>query len=501
MRMQHWSKWVMALLVNAACVASAPAQDYPSNVSQAADIYQSSAGEEIPATQSGQPMEAGYYPGYSNEYGAYPVQPWPDISPYDYSFDQTYQGDDGLWYRRTNNRQVEHYFGVEYFNAAIKRPKSGQKSGFVGASTSNTTSVYDWTARELFGQIVHLPQKDINAPFTTEAFGSDENRPGVRARFGAINPDDSGWEVLGFYAGADEQAAAFTQGSLNRSPDQFASNGEGPLEFFTDGMIPPTIVFVQGSMFPDFGRLPFDEGVKMSFNSQAWGGEFNYYSTPIQNDSGTSNIHGSVGVRYMGIWEEFGFEGSDSGYSEIVILPDGRLFQISPYTTTVNSRLQSHLVGPQLGLKWELGGKKLKLVTEVKGSIAANFEENELRYSGYGLEVTQQSDLIPVDPTEGREKVVHVDYAPIFEASFMAEFPIMQYLPVTNKMPGFRDAQFRIGYTFTQAWRIRRPAQSIEYSAPVPYLTTNRDNWHVSGMVAGFTWTYYSGSSLVRIKI
>ncbi len=488
MRMQHWSKWVMALLVNAACVATCPAQDYPVDVTNPSDVYESTPGNPGEgAVESGLPMDAGQFTGYSNEYGAYPVQPWPEVSPYDYSFDQTYY-DNGLWYRRTNRRQKNYFFGLEFYNAEIKRPQSGVKGGFVGSEVTNAESVYDWTARELLGQVVSIPEKNFDLPVTTEAFGADNSRPGLRTRFGAINPDDSGWEVVGFWAPTDEQSVSFSQGSLNREPDNFASNGEGPFDIFIfddEG----NIEFVAASQFPDYGRLPFDEGVVMTFNSQAWGGDFSYYTTPAEYCDGISKFHGSFGVRYLGIWEDFGFSGSDSGYSNIVVTPDGRMYQVSPYTTEISSSLTSHLVGPQLGLKWVLGGEKLKLTTEVKGSIAANFETNNLRYTSYGLDPTLQSRLRDGDPRNGRDVKNDVSYAPIFEFTFMADLPVMQYLPVFKRLPGFNESVFRIGYNYTQAWRIRRATQAITYYAPEPRLNNDRDSWHVGGLVAGFTWT------------
>ncbi len=365
------------------------------------------------------------------------------------------------------------------------------KGGFIGAEVVNSTSVYDWTARELLGQIQHIPEKDFNTPLSTQDFGYNNSRPAMRGRFGAINPDDSGWEAVGFWVPGSEQNASSTQGSLNRTPDEFASNGEGPFDIFLFDFSadPPELIFVAASEFPDFGRLPFDEGVVMTFNSQSWGGELNFYTTPAQYKDGLSNFHASYGVRYLGISEQFGYQGSDSGYSEIVIDPDGRLYQISPYTTSISSKMTSNLVGPQLGLKWALGGDNLKLITEVKGSIAANFESNELRYTGYGLKETRQSLLQNVDPRNGRDEDTDVSYAPIFEVSFMAELGVMQNLPLFKRLPGFNNSKFRIGYNYTQAWRIRRPTQAVSYYAPEPRLNDSRDSWHVGGLVAGFTWT------------
>ncbi|WP_339907784.1 hypothetical protein [Symmachiella dynata] len=488
MRMQHWSKWVMALLVNAACVATAHAQDYPVDVTDQSGVYQPQAGTgTVEATQMGTPMDAGQFTGYSSGYGSDPVQPWPEVSPFDNSFDQTYY-DEGMWYRRTNRRQQDFYIGVDFFNAQVKRPHSGNDGGFVGAEVSNETSVYDWTAREFLGQIMHLPDKDINNPVSTQEFGYNNSRPAIRGRFGVINPDDSSWEVVGFWVPGDEQTTFTAQGSLDRTPDDFASNGEGPFDiFYVDGDGNP--VFTLASRFPDFGRLPFDEGVVMKFNSQSWGSELNFYTTPAQYKNGISNFHASFGVRYLGISEQFGYRGSDSGYSEAVVAPDGRQYQISPYTTDISSHMTSNMVGPQMGLKWALGGDNLKLITEVKGSIAANFESNKLRYTGYGLDPTLQSDLKNQDPLNGRDEDTDVTYAPIFEVSFMAELGVMQNLPVFKRLPGFNSSKFRIGYNYTQAWRIRRPAQAVTYYAPEPRLNDSRDSWHVGGLVAGFTWT------------
>ncbi|TWU14709.1 hypothetical protein CA54_35780 [Symmachiella macrocystis] len=501
MRMQHWSKWVMALLVNAACVATVHAQDYPVDVTDQSGVNQPQAGTgtgTVDATQMGTPMGAGQFTGYSGEYGSDPVQPWPEVSPFDNSFDQTYY-DEGLWYRRTNRRQTRHYFNMDFWAAKLKRPKSGQPDGLVGSTIVNQDNVYEWTIREVLGQPQFVPEKDFSNNFYTQEFGADATRASFRTQFGAVNADDSGWEISAFFAPSDsdkDQNVTVGPTGLNRTPDFGASVGEG-LATFNGG-------FVVTEVFPDLGSLSFDQGVIMHFDSKAWGGDINYYTTPIGNGHGNSDFHASMGIRYLGIWEDFGFQGSDSGFNERLIwVPDGRVYQISPFTTEVQSKLKSNLVGPQLGLKWALGGDSFKLTTEAKGSIAANFEENELRYTGYGLQPNNDliaadnplngfpnSNLRPGDPRAGRENEVNVDYAPIFEVSVMAEFGFMQYVPVLNKLPGFGDSKFRFGYAYTQAWRIRRAAQAVNYNAPFPILNEDRENWHVGGWTAGFNWNF-----------
>ena len=494
MRMQHLSKWVIALLVNAACVASTHAQDYPVDVTDDPRIYQTAANR---APDNSVPNAApGSYSGYSNEYGANPVQPWPGVSPYDYSIDQTYHGDDGLWYRNRNNRQTRYYFGLDFYNAKLKRPKSGQPGGVVGSTIVNKDNAYEWTVREILSQPQFAPDKDFTDTFSTEQFGSDEARPSLRTQFGAINADGSSWELAGFLAPGDEQTYYTGPTGLNRTPDFSASVGEGLATF--NG------AFVLTEVFPDLGSLPFDQGVIQTFDSKAWGGDLNYYTTPLGDDNGSSEFRASMGLRYLGLYENYGFQGSDSGFNERLIwVPDGRVYQVSPFTTRVQSKLMSNLVGPQVGMKWSIGGDTLKLTTEAKGSLAVNFEENELNYSAYGLQPNNNliaadsplfgfpnSNLRPGDRRQGREKKVDIDFAPVFEASIMAELSIMQHLPVLNKLPGMRESKFRFGYAYTQAWRIKRAAQAVTYNAPYPILNDDRESWNVGGWTAGFVWNH-----------
>jgi len=489
MRMQHWSKWVIALLVNAACVATSHAQEYPGG---AGSYY--GAPQTTTATPGGVPMEAGQYTGYSTDYGAYPVAPWPEVSPFDNSLDQTYW-ENGLWYRRTNREQNRMYFGLEYFNAKLKRPKTGQPSGLVGSPIVNEDNVYEWIVRELVGQPQNAPEKDQTMPFYTEELGSDEARPSVRGRIGETFADGSGWELAAFYAPGDEQKISFGPAVLNRKPRFDLSNGEGIATFRG--------AFVISEVFPDLGALVFDQGVIMAFDSEAWGTDLNFYTTPIGSHEEVSQFQGSFGLRYLGLTENFSWWGSDSGFQDRVQwLPDGRAYLVSPFTTRVRSRMLSNLLGPQLGVKWTLGGDNFKIITEAKGSIAINFEENELEYNAYGLQPNNEfvaaddspfgffnSDLRPGDPRDGQESDVRVDWAPIFEVSATAEMGFMEYMPVLNKLPGFRDSKFRFGYVYTQVWRMRRAAQAVDYFAPYPVLNDDRESWHVGGWTAGFVWT------------
>lgn len=503
MRMQHWSKWVWALMVTVASVASTHAQDFSVDTADGGGVYQDgdvnqTVWAEGGTANAGPEVNPAYFPGYSNEYGAYPVTPWPEVSPYDYSVDQTYY-ENGLWYRHQNRLQTRHYFGIDYYNAKLKRPKSGQPGGLVGSTIINEDNAYEWTVRELLGQPVSAPQKDFNQTFDTEQFGDDKARPSFRTQFGAIHADGSGWELAAFFAPSDsdeDQTVTFGPTGINRTPDFLASVGEG--------LVTATPTFVQGEVFPDLGSLPFDQGVIMTFDSKAWGSDLNYYTTPVSQTGGSSEFRASMGVRYLGIWEQFGFQGSDSGYQDnILFLPDGKAFQISPFTTSVQSKLLSQIIGPQLGLKWSVGGDTFRLTTEAKGSIAVNFQQNDLEYDNYGLQTNNgliaaddprfgfpNSDLRPGDPRKGREKDVTVDMAPVFEVAVMAELGIMQHVPLLNKLPGMGSSKFRVGYAYTQAWRIRRAAQAVDYRAPFPVLNDNNESWHVGGWTAGFNWVY-----------
>lgn len=512
MRMQHLSAWVGALLLNAACVVAAQAQD-ASYGAPSGGIIQVSATDPIQAVNpGGVPMGMPNYPGYSTDYGAYPTMPWPETSPFDYSIDQTYI-ENGLWYNRKNKRQQRAYIGVDFFNAVMKRPTSGQPGGLIGTQTGvnsvlggvddddadddaapQNPSVYDFTARGLVGQVVHIPQKDdIIAPHYTEEFGADNAHNALRLRTFFVNPDDSGFELTGFYVAGDRQVVTAEQGSIDRKRDQFASAGEGPHESFGGG------VFFAQTPFIDAGRLVYDQGFEMDFDSQAWGSEVNFLTSSISSSQGLGDFHGLFGVRYLGIWEEFGITAWDSGFSEIVINPDGRTYQVSPFTTTIDSGLTSHLIGPQIGLRWEIGGENLKLTTEVKGSIAANLERRRLNADGYGLDInsdeggfvtTTATFIEPADPRSTSLEENNVTVSPILGVEFMAQMPVMKWIPVVNTLPLAREAQFRIGWSYTQAWRVNRAAQSIEYNAPLPRLTTDRDSWHVQGLTAGFDWVY-----------
>jgi len=488
MRMQHWSKWVMALLVNAACVATAHAQDYPVDVTDQSGVNQPQAGiGTVDTTQMGTPMGAGQFTGYSNGYGSDPVQPWPEVSPFDNSFDQTYY-DEGLWYRRTNRRQTEHFFGLDYFNATPKRPKSGQQEGIIGIPSQNDHTAYAPLGRRFVGVPEDISSKQaIYAPHYSSDLGSAESRPGVIGRYGAIFADDSRFEVTGFYAakltGDSRQVFQAPFGTIDRSFDVTASVGEDSGDFITANGN-----FID--LFPDSGRLVFSDSFNMTFESNSWGAQANFLTTPVGGSESLGQLSAIFGVTYLAISERFGIEATDSGLTAPIVGNIGRAFIVDPYTMHLSSKLQSNLVGPQAGLRWSTGGDFLKLTAEVKGAITANFESRHLAVDNYGIRTN--IDALPVragDLNYARLQERSTTWAPLLETSIMTDWAIMQALPVIKKLPGFRESKFRFGYTYTQAWRIAGAMQSVQYDSPLPRIQTKRDNWHIGGFVAGFTWT------------
>ena len=69
-----------------------------------------------------------------------PMQPWPALSPFEHGFEQTYN-DDGLWFRRTANKQRDYYINAEFISGRFRNPSNAR----IGANADLTRTGLDPT--------------------------------------------------------------------------------------------------------------------------------------------------------------------------------------------------------------------------------------------------------------------------------------------------------------------------------------------------------------------
>ena len=304
--------------------------------------------------------------------------------------------------------------------------------------------------------------------------------------------------------------------------------------------------------------VPYDLDFRIKVVSQAWGTNATWMSTPMI-DKKSLKVRSLAGVRYMKVKEGFGFIGRDSGllYSDATnitgIRPDLKLFShptgsdenedgiidnagvvedddagggtgtataffvapvnpvtdqaVQPYTTVVDSSVDTNLAGPEIGIQFDLGGDTFKIWGQTKLGIMANQEKIELSGDNVGMGIRADPDNLDrpkalIDPTATdpnpnafSESRTHTHVSPIFEQSIFAEMAIFENVPVLKRMKILEEAKFKVGYTYIVAGEIARPFDSIRWQGMptrglFPSIDVKREKWSVGTWSVGIDWLY-----------
>jgi hypothetical protein len=399
---------------------------------------------------------AGYgAPGGSYGQAGYPpsLNGYPSVSPYDHAYQQT-RNRDGLWFEdwRDNVRHWE--FGMEALTWRMRRP-GYERVGFpipltffiqpAGAAAGAGTAV----ANPALQNISRL--KDLGD------IRDDLFSLGLRPRLGFTSADEGGLEMSGFYAGEVQEQLILPLGTspapgLARRPPGVAAQ-----TLTLNYMEVPLVNLLTGQATT---TLFFDQPGVVLYDSQSWGAEAQFFTTPIYGGSG-NKVRGSYGLRYIGIREGLEINLNDTLNGQ----------------TRVESSVLSHLVGPEAGLRWDLGGDRLKLTTYGKVGGLVNSHRMSLgttNYAGRAMALTEQ----------------HTKISPMFDIGLQSEFPLLQQIPLLNKIPGLRDGLFKVGYSYTVVWMMQRPATSITWADPMPTIDDDPQHWHVHGWNIGLNWNW-----------
>ena len=315
--------------------------------------------------------------------------------------------------------------------------------------------------------------------------------------------------------------------------------------------------------------IPYDLQFITETTSEAAGANVAFVTTRFI-DKDFFHMRGLVGAKYMFVREGFNFFGQDSGLTydnldpdeeifplvKLHSLPDfvdndgdgiidnagavedidseiarfGRLDTISQtlgvyhpgaYTAFVDSRAESHLWGPEVGLNYDLGGEKFRLTGNTKIGLMVNHERIRLRGDNIGEanNIGNNIDLADLDDLDGdpifagdaaspfflqdspllqptaddpqpnffEDEEQHTHFSPMFEQSLQAEVPLFGYVPLINRLEFLEEATFNFGVTYTYLGELARPAESIRWTANpraglFPEIELKRASWHV------FSW-------------
>jgi len=474
-------------------------------------------------------------------------QPYPQVSPFHSAniAQDTHYNKNGTWFRELLHRRRTYFASMEAMqiwyrdggNSTIGSPyaqlatfgdgnplgvpinsnnvgipvvpNQGSIPGFFGVDTR----VYPFPAldSQAFNEITFGRNPIRDAGET----GEPDAVPGVQLRWGFANEDGTGLMVNGWWGGEGGSA-------LHRGMDTI--NGVPVTQALTTVLGGQNLSTLLGSVpldngegllgFPDFGTgstAKYDVLFRIEHKTQAGGTNISLYEQPLYDVAGIK-LRPSWGARYLYIGEKFRFTGIDSGFNyEIDDQSDDGLFRPEPnslellydqYTARLGNDIQSHLAGPEIGIRFDLGegSDTFSMWGESNLTIAVNYEEIHLRGDHIGdplvdarfVNIGNPRLLDPLNDTTFDTKKSSAHLSPIFQQSIFAELKLFNQLPVLKKMSTFDDASLRLGYTFLYAGGISRPADSIKWQGfPLfPEIKEGRDHWWAHTFNASIDWTY-----------
>jgi|GEM_PF-535737 len=341
---------------------------------------------------------------------------------------------------------------------------------------------------------------------------------------------------------------------------------DGTLQVFSDG------TYTGGT------SIPYDVSFRLKNRTESLGTSLNFISTrKVRSRFVKANF--VFGGRYVYINESFRFDGEDSGLAydtedddEIIFsrakvhsLPnfvddnsdniideaifvedqfggqgggggggggggantDGRAIRLDlvaaasgrehpgNYQAFVESKMTTHLTGPEIGLNYNLGGDTFRIRGLTKVGLMANFEKIKLSGNNIG-DANNIGDMIDPDelddpllsgvvdsplvtPTAANPdpnafaSTFHTTHiSPMLEQKVSAEFPLFRYIPMMKRKAIMQNATFTAGWSVIWIGEVARPTQSIVWKANpraglFPSIKIDRADWWTMNWSFGLT--------------
>lgn len=443
-------------------------------------------------------MPAGWPPGAAQ---------WPYISPhYGPAVDEhSYQ--DGFWYNRQQNdgRKYFTFLGAtlnRYAQPGRAMIGDDQAPGFFVPGTGTGTGTGAATGGL---RAVHTPRR----------WSDLEDRisgGGFRGMAGWFNANDTGVYLDGFWA--EEGTAGYlafdplidlsNPAEIERRAEDvlFASVG---IPLFDGGaatelpLVPPQTTPI---IIPGGGTQPYDLYYKLGWQSQSYGAGVGYYSNPML-ESGSFKLRPMVGMRYLQIRENATFRGADSGLDYVINTQTFRPVagsvtgDVNIFESAMRSSTESHLGGPEIGFRFDLGDEKFKVWFQSKLGVLANHSTRHINGFGIGRGFGDPDGTEPLTPsnpnlTQFSQQEKTTSVSPTFEQTIMMRAPLLQFVPGVRKLRLFEEAQFQLGYTWLVAGNVHRPGDSIDWRGfpNYPTINNNSSTFYVTSWNIGVEWTY-----------
>lgn len=409
------------------------------------------------------PMAEGYPPPMVDPNMNY----YPEVSPFAGPvLDRTYRRD-GIWQNEGTFGNRQFLFSTEYLRTSFNRPGTdliGDPRVGVPANLGN--GAYQAVSTGVF------------------ANGNDLLSDGIRAKFTIQNPDSSALEISGFWI------AESTVTYQPHPPGKFSD----PTTFLARG-------FLGLHNGPDPGiDMRFDTAFKLQYKQQAFGADMTWATMPVYESSGF-RLRPTFGVKYLKVRELFSLYGQDSNLSYTpgaggsantgTVLPNP--FGNPPFTSSLTSRTTSDIVGPEAGIRYEVGGQNFLLWGQSRFAVAANHETVELFGNqigdgfGTGFPVPTPTNPKPAAFHDGQS---HTHVSPIFSQDFYFKAKVFKHIPLINDFPLLANADVLLGYNFVLVGNVVRPTKVIDWRVDDPRIDLSRSRWNMQAMTFGLQWQF-----------
>ena len=532
---------------------------YPS--SQQMNPAQAAWGQFHGAAASGSAaMDSMRHAGYPDSMTAWPGSNGP--SPYFNNAYSSHYQENGLWHHDSNNRRKKFFFSTEALVTFTKRPQSGiigskRAQSYYDLVQEGLEEVDDELYEEFefsnyYGRQEFTFFDDLESPGLRLRWGyenPDDSGLMITGWWASDNTTSLNGPRDISTRRATEKSLVY---ELLEEPD-FPDTDISPRT--VEEVLDANLMNLGGLPINDGSAggvtIPFDLGYKIEFRSESWGTSLNWMSTPSYK-SGSLVIRPIYGIRYIGVQEGFRFVGNDSGLlyddgddSDIDPIRDLKLHSlpngidddgdgiidnaghvepiqdqnggggggggnqdedvnyvavVDPFTSFVDNGTMSHIAGPEMGFRYDLGGDHFKLWGMTKVGIMANHEKMSLKGDNIMMATRGDEVALPVtidnpNPNAFSSSRSHTHVSPMIETSLFAEMTIFDKLPLLRDVHILESAKFRVGYTYLLIGEVARPYNSIKWDGNpqegmFPSINLSRRQWRTSNWSFAVDWTY-----------
>jgi hypothetical protein len=419
----------------------------------------------------GMPMHGGGDPYYMQ--GGYPPNAWPGVSPYSQHNMEGVYNDGGVWRYQANDDNRKHVFSTEFLLAWGLRPGSH----IIGDPRYTNLTFSDGNNSDRADPGIAFPRQNTNQFSNLQHYG-------VKLRYGWENPDESGLILSGMYIAGNDAV-------------------KGPGDVFNGqyNTLQPIASIAYDTAAQDYLAL-FDESFSQTYDQELWGADADFYASPFFRRQ-SLKVAFTYGVKYLRLNETFAVRGSNSNFGYVVVgrdISEGTVVDngLPRLNTEINASATSNLIGPQIGIRYDLGGEKFKIWGQTKVVVAANIEETKVfgrnAFANLLIDPAGSGGLafnVPPPrnvPFSNRNSTTHI--SPILDQSIYGEFPLFSVLPIVNRMSFINKANFRVGYNFLLINEVQRPAAMIVYNSGDPGIRTHRSWFSLSTVSFAADWRF-----------